>query len=182
MSHSGVALIDPTKVFEKIALSDGARVADFGCGRTGHFVFSASGRVGDKGVVYALDIVKDVLESIRSRVASEGYGNVQTVWTDIESVGAAPIPDKSLDAGFFVNVMFMLKNKSGALKEAARLLKKDALLVIVDWAKKIGPLGPPPERMVKTDDLIRLAAETGFEKSDSFSLSEYSFCLILKKM
>jgi ubiquinone/menaquinone biosynthesis C-methylase UbiE len=57
MAHSGTVLIDPYKIFEKISLSVGQRVADLGCGRTGHFVFPAVKTVGDTGIVYAVDVV-----------------------------------------------------------------------------------------------------------------------------
>lgn len=181
MTHAGLALINPNKIFEKIKLSEGMRVADFGCGRTGHFIFLASREVGERGVVYAMDIIKDILESIKSRVKSEGFNNIQTIWTDVEKVGASPIPDESLDAGFFVNVMFMLRKKEQAIKEAARLLKKNAHLVIVDWAKKIGPLGPLPEQMVKDDDLVALSRKEGLKLIEKIDVGDYHFCLIFKK-
>lgn len=181
MTHSGTALLDPTKVFAKVGLAAGMRVADFGCGRTGHFVFPAAKIIGERGVVYALDIMKDVVASIQSRVNAESSSNIQAVWTDLESVGAAPIPEKSLDAGFFVNVMFMIKKRPEALREAARLLKGDGHLVVVDWDKKLGPLGPSPEQMVNVDDLINIAAKEGLKAEDQFPINGYHFCIIFKK-
>lgn len=181
MNHSGLALIDPNKIFAKIKLGPGMRVADFGCGRTGHFVFMASREVGERGVVYALDILKDILESIRGRARSEGSENIQAVWTDLEKEGAAPIPEKSLDVGFFVNVFFLLKNKTAALREAARLLKDDGWLAVIDWEKKIGPLGPSPELMVKPDELAALAAAAGLRLAEKMPAGDYHFCLLFKK-
>jgi len=157
------------------------RAADFGCGRTGHFVFMASCEVGERGVVYALDILQDVLESIRGRARTEGFENIQSIWTDLEKVGAAPIPEKSLDVGFFVNVFFLLKKKGEALREAARLLKDDGWLVVIDWAKKIGPLGPSPELMVKPDELVASAASAGLRLVEKMPAGDYHFCLLFKK-
>lgn len=182
MTHSGLALINPNKIFEKIHLADGMRVADFGCGRTGHFIFLASREVGERGVVYAIDIIKDILESIKSRARSEEYNNIQTIWSDLEKVGAAPIPDGSLDAGFLVNVMFMVKNRKQAIKEVARLLKKDAWLVVIDWAKKIGSLGPAPEQMIKDDELVNLTKTEGLCLVEKIPVGDYHFCLIFKKI
>jgi len=181
MTHSGLALIDPNKIFEKINLSEGMRVADFGCGRTGHFIFLASRAVGERGAVYAMDIIKDILESIKSRSRSEGYNNIQTIWTDLEKIGAAPIPEGTLDAGFFVNAMYLMKNKKEALKEAVRLLKKDARLVVVDWTKKIGPLGPEPAEMAKSEEIEALAKAEGLELAEKPVIGDYHFCLIFKK-
>lgn len=181
MFKSGVALLDSSKVFDKIGLSEGMRVADFGCGRTGHFVFPASGIVGNKGVVYALDVLKDVLESVKSRAKAEGVENVQTIWTDIEIVGATPIPENSLDVVFFANVMFALKSRNEAIMETNRLLKKDGYFVVVDWSKKLGPLGPTPEQMVNIDDLTNLAIKYNFKLVGNMPIGDYHFCVIFKK-
>lgn len=180
MSHSGVALIDPHKIFEKIALGDGMRVADMGCGRTGHFVFPASKAVGERGVVYAVEIMKDILANIESRVKSEGYGNVHAVWSDIEKFGSTPIPPGSLDVCFFVNVFFLLKNRDRAVAEAKRLLKDGGYLVIVDWRKKIGPLGPDPEKMVAPEEIKKLGMAAGLEFLEKGEAGDYHYFLIFK--
>jgi len=182
MSHAGTALLDPEIIYKKIDLSEGMKVAEFGCGRTGHFAFTASRKVGEKGVVYAMDILKDVLESIKNRSRFEGYHNVLTVWTDVEKVGAASVPEQSIDVGFFVNVFFQLKNKADAFTEAARLLKDEASLVIVDWRNKIDrTLGPEEKDMVEPQELTDLAKEKGFSLQEDFPIGEYHFCLIFKK-
>lgn len=181
MSHVGTALIDPYKIFEKVGLSQGMRVADLGCGRTGHFIFPAARVVGETGVIYAVDIMKDILESIKSRIRSEGYDNIQTVWADLEAYGKIPIPANSLDICFFVNVFFMLKKKTEALQEAHRLLKENGFLVIVDWTKKLGLLGPDPGLAVNPQELAKIAAEFGLSLVEDCSAGEYHFCLIFAK-
>ncbi len=174
--------MDPEIIYKKIGLSEGMKVAEFGCGRTGNFLFTASRIVGDKGMVYALDILKDILESIKNRSRFEGYYNVLTVWTDIEKVGGAGVPEGSIDAGFFVNVFFQLKNKDNAFAEAARLLKKGSSLVIVDWAAKVGDnLGPEKEKMVNPKELAEMAKNYGFVLQENFPAGDYHFCLIYKK-
>lgn len=182
MSHSGTALLDPGIIYKKIDLREGMKVAEFGCGRTGHFLFTASKIVGDKGTVYGLDILKDVLETIKNRSRFEGYHNVLTVWTDVEKVGGAGVPEGSIDAGFFVNVFFQLKNKENAFVEAARLMKKGSSLVIVDWSAKVGEdLGPDKEKMVNPAELIEMAKKHGFALQENFPAGDYHFCLIFKK-
>ena len=182
MSHAGTALIDPYKIFARISLSSGSRVADLGCGRTGHFVFPAVKVVGDTGIVYAVDVVKNILESIKSMARSEGYDNVQTVWSDIELPGKTPIPDNSLDACFYVNVLFQLKNKVGALKEATRMLKPGGYLVVVDWAKRLGLLGPSEDRMLNPDELTRLAVVDNLKLVDKILPGDYHYSLIFEKV
>jgi len=181
MSHSGIALIDPEKVFEKIHLGPGMRVADFGCGRTGHFVFPASRKVNDTGIVYAVDVIKNILESISSQSKSGGFHNVQTIWSDIEKYGKSPIPSNSLDAGFFVNVVSLFTDYKEALRESVRLLKTDGYLVVIDWSKKIGMLGPDETKMINPDLIETLSGELGLEIVDKFPINEYHYSIIFKK-
>lgn len=182
MLNEDGSLINPGIIYKKINLSDGMKVAEFGCGRTGHFTFSASKEVGERGVVYAMDILKDVLENIKNRSQFEGHHNVITIWTDIEKIGAAGIPENSLDVGFFVNIFFQLNNKADAFSEAARLIKNGGSLVVVDWAKKVNDsLGPEKDKMVDPEALSKVAQEKGFILQENFPAGDYHFCLIFKK-
>ncbi|HLD60709.1 MAG TPA: methyltransferase domain-containing protein [Patescibacteria group bacterium] len=181
MTHAGSALLDPHAVFEKIALAPGMRVADLGCGRTGHFVFPASRVVGEQGVVYAVDVVKSILESIRSRARSEAYDNVQTVWSNIELPGGTPIPPETLDNCFFVNVLFLVDDKRGALAEGARLLKKGGRLVVVVWESNLGLVGPTKQQMVDKAAVSELLTQLGLVEEDAFAMGEHHYCLIFKK-
>jgi ubiquinone/menaquinone biosynthesis C-methylase UbiE len=182
MATAGTNLLDPHKIYAKVGLSRGMRVADFGCGRTGHFIFSAARVVGETGVVYAVDVVKEVLEHIKSRIRSEGYDNVQTIWSNIEAVGKTAIPEKSLDGCFVVNILFLAKDQAAVLKEALRLLKKGGFLVVIDWVKKIGPCGPAPDMIVTSEQVTELGTRLGLQLEDTFASSEYNFCVIFRKV
>ncbi len=182
MSHAGRALIDPFSVFEKIGLTKGMKVADMGCGRTGHFVFPAAKIVGENGVIYAVDILKDVLENINSWIKIRALNNIQVIWSDIEATDKTPIPPKSLDIGLFVNVLFGIKNKQATLAEAARLLKDDGKIVIIDWIKKLGTLGPTDDIRLDPKKMIETAVQCNLELIQNTSLSDYHYCLIFKKV
>lgn len=179
--NSGAALIDPKEIFNKISLGTGMRVADLGCSRTGHFVFSASKVVGNTGIVYAVDIIKDILASIQNQANMQGAANIETVWSDIEKYGKVPIPEKSLDVCFLVNVVYLLSDKKNAFKEAARLLKQKGFLVVIDWKRKIGPLGPNESAMVSPEEVIALAAEANLQLFDRIVINDYHYAVILKK-
>jgi hypothetical protein len=127
------------------------------------------------------DVVKEVLDGIRSRIRSEGYDNVQTVWADIETVGKTAIPAGSLDGCFIINILFLAKNKKGVLEEAFRLLKKGGFIVVIDWKKNVGGLGPLPEMMVASEVVEHIAQEQGLTVLETFGEQTYHYCLILKK-
>ena len=181
MSTAGTNLINPADIFERIKLGPGMRVADLGCGRTGHFVFPASTIVEDIGIVYAVDILKETLESIKSRIRSEGRDNIQVVWSDIEVFDKTPIPETSLDVCFFVNVLSQLKNRQSAMRESARFLKSGGLLVIIDWQNRIGSLGPSVDKMLSKIGLQDDVANLGMDLVDNFAAGDYHFCLVFRK-
>ena len=68
--HVGDQMIDPALLFEKAQLQQGMHIADFGCGRTGHLLFPATRILGERGLIYGIDILKDVLQVVSKRAAS----------------------------------------------------------------------------------------------------------------
>lgn len=177
--HSGDQLINPQVLFEKARFRPDMHVADFGAGRTGHIVFPAGLVVGEKGVVYAVDILKDVLESIRKRAALENCLNIHPVWADIEQEGMVAIPKASLDAVFMVNVLFHCKKLAAPLNEAERLLQDKGRIIIVDWVKRLANLGPREEDFVDFSQIEEWARSHNFAIQDDFALSQYHRCVVL---
>ena len=148
MYHSGNELLDPHLLFEKAQLMTGMHAADFGCGRTGHVIFPAATRIGEQGVVYAVDILKDVLHNVEKRAKMEGLVNIHPVWSNVELVGKTAIPEGSLDVVFVVNVLCHSDNRHGILEEARRLLKDKGRVVIADWTHDGLSFAPSGDRFV----------------------------------
>lgn len=177
--HTGNQLIDPYELFKKAHVQPDMHVADFGVGRTGHIVFPAARIVGEKGLVYAVDIQKDVLNSIEKRANMEGFVNIQTVWADIERAESVLIPRKSLDAIFLVNVLYHFSELNTVLSEAARLMKDKGRVVVADWTRRIANLGPAPDEMLDFGKLKNTATELGFLVQEETQLSTHHRCMVL---
>lgn len=178
---TGTALIDAQVIFKKAQLAPGMRVADLGCGRTGHFVFQASKAVGEMGIVYAVDIIKNILETLQSRSRSEHFLNVQTIWSDIERLGGTPIPPATVNVTLLINVLNLVTNKVAVLQEAARLTVSGGKVVVVDWLKQLGPLGPDSAHLVPSTMVIDAATHAGLVLVEQGALEENHYCLIFKK-
>ena len=178
--HSGNHLIDPQELFKKSRVQEGMHIADFGCGRTGHIVFPGSKIVGERGVVYAVDILKDVLENIRRRAALESIHNIETVWANLEQSQGVTISPKTLDIAFFINVLFHFKDYNVALDEAKRILKPKARIVVVDWTMRLSNLGPDVgEELVDFEKISQWAQENNFIVQDTCDAGAYHRCMIL---
>ena len=71
--------------FSALDIPRGAVVVDVGAGRTGHFALHAAEAVGDKGKVFAVDIIRDALSMIASSAALRGLHHVQTLWVTLNA-------------------------------------------------------------------------------------------------
>ena len=180
MYHSGHKLINPYLLFEKARLAANMQIADFGCGDTGHLVFPAAKIVGEDGLVYALDILKAVLETIGKRARQSNFTQVHPVWSDMERVGGAAIPQNSLDIVFFVNSLFHCENKINPLLEAKRLLKNKARLLVVDWKKNHGlPIGAQGDQTINFDSIINWGKKNNFALQEKFPSGKYHSGIVL---
>ncbi len=181
MYHSGNQMIDSYLLLAKAQVQSGMCVADLGCGRTGHIVFPASLKVGERGIVYAVDVMKDVLENIHKRAAAQNQLAVQTVWSDLECPGRTAIPAHSLDAAFIINVLNQSDNRQAILEEARRLLKDKARLIVVDWSKKGLVFAPPDEDYVDFEAVKKWSQKHGFVLQEEFSMGNFHYGLVLFK-
>ena len=120
----GNALINVNYILGKAQISDSMRVADFGCGASGHFIFPAVSLVGKKGKIYAVDILKTVLETLNKRINQENTDNVETIWSDIERFGATRIEANSLDVGLLMNTLYQSRKRPEILREVIRMIKE----------------------------------------------------------
>lgn len=177
----GNKLIDPIAVLQKVGLKEKMQVADLGCGAVGHYVFPAAKMVGKEGKVYAVDILKGVLENIEKRAQLEHLENIVTVWSDLERYGAAKIESGSLDAAMLMNTLFQTKDRAMVLKEAARLLKVGGKLMVVDWLLTGAPFGPPAEGRVDPFWVESGADKLGLHLQTRFSPGTYHYGLIFEK-
>lgn len=178
----GNALVDANLVLTKAKIGDKMKVADFGCGVSGHFVFSTAKLVGKNGKVYAVDILKTVLENIAKRIKQENFSNIEPIWTDLETFGATKIEAGSLDVGYLINTLYLSHKRVEIIRESVRMIKKGGCLVVVEWKNISIPFGPPPEERVNSSLLKNAAARLGLKLEEEFEAGQYHYGLIFLKM
>ena len=181
MSRHGTELINPFKVLEHVGVRRGWFVADLGCGSQGHFVFPAAQLVGGDGRVYAVDILKTALHAVERAAKHDQYWNVYPVWSDIEVVHAARIPDASLDLTLIVNNLFLSTNRAGLVQEAIRLTKPGGLILCIEWQKGKTVIGPPDAQRLALLEARRCFKDTCLEEVEGFSAGEYHYALLLRR-
>jgi len=177
----GSQLMDTQLILTKANISDGMLVGDLGCGVKGHFVFPVAELVGQRGVVYAVDIRRNALENISLNCETEGIRNVKSIWSNLEMFGSTDIPPDSLDVVLLVNTLFQSRKHTEMLKESIRLLKKGGRVIIVDWKEGCSGLGPAPEYRVNKNDTRAVMHSLGLELIEDFNAGKYHFGMIFEK-
>lgn len=177
----GNALIDATLILDKAHVAEKMKIADLGCGASGHFVFPTARIVGKKGIVYAVDILKTVLETIAKRARIENYDNVKTVWSNLEIFGATKIESASIDVALLINTLYQSHKRAEIMREAIRMIKHNGRLAAVEWKNTFAPFGPPVEERVDKEMLVMIANKSGMRLEEEFDAGQYHYGLIFVK-
>ena len=170
-------LLNIDLILEKLDIKNGDSVADFGCGANGFFTFLCSKKVGEKGKVYGLDIIKSHLEKIKTEIKENKTKNIVLLWADLEK--PVNISPESLDIVIISNVLHQTGKWDKVLKSAYQCLKKGGKLLIIDWLKVNTLINPITK--VDKQKLVQEAQNLGFLGSKEFMAGEYSFGLIITK-
>ena len=174
-------MIDPVEILQHAGAVAGSRIADLGCGRVGQFVFPASLIVGDVGTVYAADIQKNAVQAIKSASEFRHFENVKTIWTDLEQVGMARIPQGTIDIALLVTTLLHSKQRDAMIEEAVRLLKPGGRLVVVDWLAQALASIEPTTQAVEPQEVIETTKRHRLALTESFAAGKYHFALIFTK-
>lgn len=177
---TGRGLIDPFRALEKAGIRQDMRVADFGVGAVGHFLFPAAKLVGAKGYVYGVDILKSVIQANQSRMKLSGFENIELVWGNFEKPMGSRLPDTSMDMVVMVNVLHVVDHLP-ALQEAKRVLHTGGALLLIEWNPAGAALGPAPEKRLAKEQAAALAEQAGFQIVQSFEAGRHHYGIVLKK-
>jgi len=177
----GNALIDPQVIVDKLKVEERMKIADLGCGSSGHFVFPLARTVGKYGTVYAVDILKHNLVNVDKIAKQDGLQWIKTVWSNLEIFGATKIETSSLDNALLINILYQSDKRVEIVREAIRLLKKGGKLLITDWNKTATPFGPSPAERVSKTNLISVCQRLNMELVEEFDAGMYHFGTIFLK-
>ena len=177
---TGRTLIDPYKALEEAGIRQDMKVADLGVGAVGHFLFPAAQMVGERGMVFGVDILQSVIQANRSRAKTAGVDNVEMIWGDIERDAGTRLPDNSIDLAIMVNVLYAVKKES-ALLEVKRILHTGGILCVIEWKPAGTVLGPPPEKRLQKEEAVNWAARAGLTFRKEFEAGPHHYGLVFTK-
>ncbi len=166
----------PDQIMDAVHVADGSTVADIGAG-AGWFTIRLAQRVGPKGMVYAQDVQRLMLDAIKRRVQREGLENVTTV----QAHGNEPnLPARTLDAILMVDAYQEVDNRVVYLRNLANALKPTGRIGIVNWKPGRGGPGPDASERVAQSVVETDAAAAGLKVLDHEDLP-YQYLLVLSR-
>ena len=118
----------PEKQLVNFGIREGFTIIDYGCG-PGRYVKEAAKLVGGRGKVYAVDIQRLAIESVKKKIEKYNLKNVQPVLADGYSCA---IEDRAAEMIYVLDTFHMIERPSLFLKELHRLLRQDGFLIIDD--------------------------------------------------
>ncbi len=171
--------VKPEELLKQFSISHDMLVADLGAG-SGFYTIPA-GKIASHGKVYAIEIQKDFITTLKNKANHEGVQNIEYIWGDMESVGGTKLKDELLDRVIASNVLFQVENKYKFIDECLRILKKGGKLLLVDW-DSASILGPKSEQVITKTKALSMFEEKGFilEKEVNTGEHHYGFILIKK--
>ncbi len=183
IASGGSQLLDPLNILEvRLGLGGGMNYAALGVGSSAHFLIPAAKIVGPEGQVYAIDILKAVLNNVETRMSEEKLTNIIPVWADLEVYGSAKdIADHSLDCASMINLLYLTKQDEHVFNEANRMMKQQGRIVVIDWIPKEMQFGPPLAQRTSLDKVRQMAKVVHWREAQSFEPSPYHFGVVFEK-
>ncbi len=170
-------MFEPEEILNHLELKDHMTAAEFGCGSGGLTIPLA--KVLNKGRIQAIDILEEKIEALKYKADEEKIFNIQTSIRDLDQYNGSKLSNNSVDVVLIPNVLFQSESKDVMIKEAARVLKEEGQILIIDW-KKESPLGNKGQS-VDPEEVKKIAEETSLQLKKEFSAGPYHYGLIFKK-
>lgn len=123
---------NPENIIKGLNIQSGGLVADFGSG-SGYFTLVLAEIVGPDGLVTAVDVLLEKLNTIKSAAQARGLLNINYVRANLEILNSSGLAKASQDMVLLTNILFQSQKKEDIVKEAARVLKTGGELVVIDW-------------------------------------------------
>jgi ubiquinone/menaquinone biosynthesis C-methylase UbiE len=168
---------NPDIIWKELELASPRVLIDIGAG-TGFFAVPFA-RKDPRITVHACDLQDEMLDWLREHLPSDLRGRVILTKMGESSV---PLPDKTADLVYMINLHHELEDRSALMRECFRLLKAGGTVMAIDWKKSETPSGPPQEIRVTEEEIVGDLKAAGFREIRSHPVLPYHSFVTAKKL
>jgi predicted methyltransferase len=165
----------PEQIMDTLRIAEGSVVADLGAGG-GWFTIHLARRVGPNGIVYAEDIQQQMIEAIGRRAQRENLKWVRPI------LGTATDPrlPPGIDSVLIVNSYHEMEDPVALLRNAARSLKPQGLLGVVEFLPGGGGPGPAADERPDPAAVVAAAQAAGLRLKQREDIPPFVFLLVFE--
>jgi ubiquinone/menaquinone biosynthesis C-methylase UbiE len=165
---------NPEAILTSIGLKSGFTFVDVGCG-DGFFAVPAAKLVGKMGRVFGVDINPESIRRLEKKAESENLKNLELRLGRAEETVFC---EGCADVVFFGIVLHDFDDPSKVLVNARKMLKRNGLLVSLDWKKEPMDVGPPLRIRFSEETAVRLIEAAGFKIETVKEWKPYNYIVI----
>ena len=175
--------INPEETVANWRIKKGETIADLGCG-SGYFTIPLAAQTGEEGKVYAVDLIENLLEVVKSRAYLEKLNNISIIRADLEKKNAleSKIRTGECQLVLIANLLYTAKKISSILREAKRILAKDGKIIVIEWSKdaksNLDNFGPDRELRIAEKDLKQMASKEGLALKNYFAAGSFHYGMV----
>ncbi len=166
----------PEQIMDSLRIAEGSTVADLGAG-SGWFSIRLARRVGPNGIVYAEDIQEPMVDWLAVRARRENLPWIKPI------LGTATDPrlPNGIDAILIVDTYHEVEEPVTFLRNAARSLKPQGLIGIVDFLPGGGGPGPAPDERPDPRAVIQAAEAADLRLVRREDIPPFVFLLVFER-
>ena len=161
------------KVIETLKLKPGQRIGDIGVG-SGLFARPIAQKLGNKGIVYAVDVDPGLLKHVEKTAAEQKITNIKTV---LGAEADPKLPEK-VDLIIIFDTLHHIANQGPYLKGLRKYLNRNGRVAIIDFSNE-WPAGHESMKY-SLAQMETWMKDAGFKRTEKHDFLNNNFFVIYK--
>ena len=175
------SLINAKKVLQQIEINQNFSILDLGCG-SGYFsIQAAKNFINETGIIYAIDIHEESINKLKNKFSKMELSNIKPIIADVTE--GLPVEEKSIDFCIIANVLhgFVVNGETEmVLDNLEHVLKKNALVAVIEFKKSKLVPGPPIDERLSRFDAMKLMTLRPFKFIKNIKVGLLHYGLLFK--
>jgi tRNA A58 N-methylase Trm61 len=167
----------PTKLINALKLKQGMKVADIGAG-SGYFSRRMARRIGEDGLIYAVDIQPEMLEILGANMKKAGLKNFRPI---LGGEKDPKLPDDSIDLALMVDVYHEFSFPHEMMTAIHKALKPGGRVAFVEYRGEDSWVPIKPLHKMTQAQVKREAEAQGFKWIETLSVLPRQHIILFEK-
>jgi ubiquinone/menaquinone biosynthesis C-methylase UbiE len=176
---SSFDIIDREIFFREIDLPEGTVLLDAACG-SGRYSLALSEHVGDRGLIYAIDLWEEGVGILERAIREKGIVNIRAFVGDLRRCA---LEERAVDAVLLATVLHDLVQAGtgeDSLAELKRVMRPGGRLYVVEFRKVDGPPGPPGRVRISEEELRGMLLPFGFREEKTVGTGPATYLSVFR--